>query len=135
MGTLYIGHLCDNGCRVLFDKLKVSVHYNKKLVFDGQRDMQTGLWKFDLLQSLENTNYYAILSYIEILEPSANFIIPQTTREKLMHFLHAEEFSITKSTLLKAIKIFFATWPGFTLIHIKKYIHAPDATLMGYMDH
>ena len=45
--------LCDAGCKVIYEDDECRVYYNKKLVWLGQREPQTGLW---ILPLTDNTH-------------------------------------------------------------------------------
>ena len=48
-----IGQLCDDGCVVIFDKDKINVLKNKKIIMSGNRNVTDGLWDIPLHQPIE----------------------------------------------------------------------------------
>jgi hypothetical protein len=50
-------------------------------------------------------------------------------------YLHAAEFSMVKSTFIKAIdEGNFSTWPTLTAQHVKKYLEKSDVSIKGHMN-
>ena len=43
--------LCDAGCKVTYDDNECRVYYNKKIVWLGKREPQTGLWILPLTET------------------------------------------------------------------------------------
>lgn len=67
---------------------KVIASKNNEILIEGKRNEENGLYYFNLNGRKERVNY----------------IVPNTISNKLTRFLHGALFSLTNSTLKKAIK-------------------------------
>jgi hypothetical protein len=129
-----INILRDAGCKVTYDEHTCRVTYNKKLVWNGHREPNTGLWVLSLSptqgpvhktppDAAATTNHVATNAYT------------MTSKESLIKYLHQCLFSPPKRTLIKAIQNNqFTTWPGLTANAVQQYL--PDsspATDKGHM--
>ena len=54
---LSISKLCYNECVATFDKQHCNIHYNGKLIIQGEQDKATTLWKIPLVTSKGATQY------------------------------------------------------------------------------
>ena len=116
---LSVGTLCDDECRVNFDKEKVQVIKNEEVILEGNRCVDDGLWEieFDASPKLENVN----------------MLIPvKKTKSELANYLHAAMFSPAITTLQKAIRNNqLLTFPGIDQIDYLKFIVDSIAIPMG----
>ena len=55
---LSIGQLCNNGCVAIFDKYKLYIIQNGKLVLSGTRNFDDGLWNVPFKKKDINNIYY-----------------------------------------------------------------------------
>ena len=70
-----------------------------------------------------------------IKENKLNYVLPKTYAHELTQFMHGALFSPVKSILLIAIKKgFLTTFLALTEQNVKKYIRAPNSTIMGHLD-
>ena len=107
---LSIGQLCDHGCSSYFDKSKLYILNNGRIVMQGTHD-HTRLWTIDNPQ--ETTH-------------SLNSVIDTPTIAERIKFYTASLFSPTLSILAQAISAgFFTTFPAFIT---KNYANTPSFT-------
>ena len=117
-----IGQLCDDGCTAIFDKTKLEVKKNNRIIIKGQRNYDDGLWDISLGTQPKTNNIDAIVK-------------KNTTKNKLANYLHACAGSPSITTFHKAInKGFFVTWPGIEEINFLKFLPNQEATAKGHMD-
>ena len=113
---LSIGQLCDAGCQATFDKQKLRIYYNKKLIMQGTRQPNK-LWTID------NNRYHSL-----------NSVIDAPTMAERITFLHKSLFSPTLSTLAKAIQAgYLTTFPPITVKQLRRWPPDLTATLKGHM--
>jgi hypothetical protein len=125
-----IGQLCDHGCITTFTNTSVYIKYKNQTVMEGTRNNTNGLWYINLSKNKSNEIPPSIRTY------HANFIVPKTNREKLIRFLHAACGSPTVNSFIQAInKGYLSTWPQLSGKHVKQYLRAPTATILGHLDH
>ena len=117
-----VGQLCDDDCEVIFNKTKVNVSKNKKVILQGTRNKNDGLWDINVNQ---NT-----------LQHKMNFVITKDkSKLELAQYLHAAAFSPAISTFQKAIQNGnFIGWPGIDEINFSKVIKTTKATELGHLD-
>ena len=116
---LSIAQLCDDNCKVEFEKTKVTVRKNREIVLQGTRDIQNNLWKIDL----------------PIPTNQANFIIPYKPIGDCIRFLHGACYSPCIDTWCKAIdRGYFKTWPGLTSSRVRRHLKTPEATSKGHLN-
>jgi hypothetical protein len=122
---LSVGQLCDEGYTVSFKQASVTIcNFEKAPILSGPRNLHTGLWRINLKQ----TNNH-------IPEPIANNVYELRNTGALVHYLHKELFSPTKSAMLRAVKDgHLITWPGLTEDSINKHLKLTLATAMGHMN-
>ena len=120
---LSIGQLCDDGCTATFDKEKLNVTKNNKIILQGIRNHKDGLW--DIPMGIPPSKELKINAIIR-----KNMAV-----HKLANYLHACAGSPTLSTFQAAIKKGnFLTWPNIDNINFNKYIPNQIATAKGHMD-
>eukprot|EP00804_Cyclotella_cryptica_P009971 CCRYP_015405-RA/>CCRYP_015405-RA protein AED:0.48 eAED:0.22 QI:0/0/0/0.66/1/1/3/0/674 len=127
--TLFrVGPLCNNGCRVLFDSVCVTI-YNKtddSIVLQGWRK-PTGakLWRFPLLPDNNPSHHVPLPTSTDT--PSALNATNLPSVGALVHYLHAAAGFPVKSTWLATIQAGnYASWPGLT--YANATCHCPDST-------
>ena len=124
-----IKQLCDNGCTVLFTKKHCKVYHKAELVLVGRLHPSTGLW-------IVPTNDKAIVTKpTEKYETQcAHNAAQQSSKVKLIQFLHQCAFSPPPSTWIKAINNgHFESWPGLTAKAGRKYLPDSTATAKGHL--
>ena len=99
-GSLFsIGQLCDHGCSAYFERTKLYIMYNGRIIMQGSRG-PTKLWSIDTQQ--QNTH-------------SLNSVIDAPTIHERIKFYTKSLFSPTLSTLAKAIAAgYLSSFPSFT---------------------
>jgi hypothetical protein len=122
---LSVGQLCHEDYIVTFKQASVTIcDYEKSQIFNGPRDLHTGLWRINLKQ-INN----------HISEPIANNVYELRNTGALVHYLHKSLFSPTKSAMLQAVKDgHLVTWPGLTEDAINKHLKLTPATAMSHMN-
>ena len=134
-----IGIFCDHGCDVHFQNHKVSVLYKGKEILQGPRDSQ-GLWRLEIPSDEQKVSWAHPLvrdtpQFRIDLRHSANLVMPSTSVDDAMTWLHGALFSPVPSTLIKAIKNNqLLTWPMLTVKNVKKHLAPSIATAMGHLD-
>ena len=116
---LSMGQLCDDDCIVTLDKSKMTVEKNNKIILEGTRNINDGLWDIQL-----DTNPL-----------TANVIIQKNKlKQDLAAFYHGVCFSPTKKTFVQAINNGnFIGWPGLDKQLINKNLNETIPTLKGHM--
>jgi hypothetical protein len=126
-----IGPLCDQGCRVLFEKKAVTVFSQEgSVLLSGWRE-KTGakLWRFSLLPNGRSKLPAALSS-----GPASLNAHDLPSVAALVKYLHACAGFPVKSTWLAAIKAGnFASWPGLSYANASKYCPVSVETLRGHM--
>ena len=104
---LSIGHLCDKGCIAVFSKDNLRVLHNNKLILQGYRNTNDGLWDVPFVSPFH----------------TANYIVHQNKPKfELAQYLHACAFSPALDTFQKAINNgYLISWPGIDEINFKKH--------------
>jgi hypothetical protein len=122
---LSVGQLCDEGYIVTFKQDTVTIcNSGNSQILSGPRDVNTGLWRFNLRQ----TNNHKP-------EPIANNVYELRNKGALFQYLHKALFSRTKSAMLQAVKDrHLITWPGLTEDAINKHLKLTPATAMGHLN-
>ena len=125
-----VGQLCDDNCKVIFDKTSVQVSKNNKIILQGQRSTKDKLYDINL-----NPGQTTRIG----MKPSnhaINYIIRQDkTKTDLARYLHACAFSPSLSTFIKAINNGnFVTWPGIKNLNFSKLIGNTTAIAKGHLD-
>ena len=101
--------LCDAGCKVTYDDDECRVYYNKRLVWLGKREPQTGLWILLLTdntrrpQTTTSDGNYNIIAE----KPHKQYVhnaYAMTSKASLIQYLRQAAFSPPKVTLLKALR-------------------------------
>ena len=114
---LSIGKLCDAGCTAIFKNEHVKILRNEKVILEGTRNPQNGLWEVPLQAETCNMTYMS-----------------RNTRD-MIRFMHAALGSPAISTLNKAIKLgYFKSWPGLTVQNVNQHIKFNDAMTKGHLD-
>ena len=128
-----IGVLCDAGCKVDFDRDRVSVKLQGREILSGPRDNDR-LWRINLPTASTDSQNPQHSHHIPI-SGSANLVMPSTTIADTMRWFHGSLFSPVISTLKRAIaNNHFATWPMFTVKNVTKHLEPTIATAMGHLD-
>ena len=87
---LSIGQLCDNGCLALFDRYKLYIFKNGKIILSGNRNLTDGLWDVPFKNNhIDNINY---------------IVTTDKNKSDLARYLHACAFSPVVSTFQQCIK-------------------------------
>jgi hypothetical protein len=122
---LSVGQLCDEGYIFTFKNASVTVcNSQKSQILSGPRDLDTGLWRINLKHDNQ-----------QIHQPVANNVYELRNTDALVHYLHTDLFSPTKSALLQAVKNgHLITWPGLTEDAIHKHLKLTPATAIGQMN-
>ncbi|KAL7502269.1 hypothetical protein ACHAXN_000895 [Cyclotella atomus] len=110
-----IGKLCDNDCKVVFDKATVTVFANDgSMLLKGWREQNGArLWRFSLIPNETVTPTWAMQA------PSALNAHDLPSVSALVHYLHAAAGFPVRSTWLAAIKAGnYASWPGLTYANV-----------------
>ena len=120
---LSVGQLCDDGYDIQFTRQKVLLFKSQKLVLQGNRNRQNGMWYLNLPTQETQTMH------------SANFVLPYKPIKQVIQFLHAACFSPCISTWCSAIdKGFFKSWPGLTSKRVRQCLQMnPIATVKGHL--
>jgi hypothetical protein len=127
---LGIGKLCDNNCKVVFDKAAVTVYaQDGTSLLQGWREPDGAkLWRFSLLPNHEAPPTWALATPVALNAHD----LPSVAA--LIHYLHAAAGFPVKSTWLAAIKAGnFASWPGLTYTNASKYCPSSDETVKGHL--
>jgi hypothetical protein len=96
----------------------------KAPILSGPWDLHTGLWRINLKQKNNH-----------IPEPIANNVYELRKTGALVHYLHKDLFSPTKSTMLQAVKDgHLIMWPGLREDSVNKHLKITPATAMGHMN-
>ena len=123
-----VGQLCDDNCKVIFDKTSVKVTKNNVTILKGRRSPTDKLYDIDL--NCTNPSKGSNVSH------KINYIIRQNkTKTDLARYLHASAFSPSISTFEKAVKNGnFVTWPGIENLNFNKLVGNTIATAKGHLD-
>jgi hypothetical protein len=114
---LSIGQLCDHGCTATFNKDKLYVYYNGKIILQGSRQASK-LWTID------NTPTHSL-----------NAAVDTPTIADRIKFYHASLFSPALDTLRKAIKAGYLTsFPTFTAQQLSKTPPKSEAMTKGHLN-
>ena len=125
-----IGKLCDNDCKVVFDKTTVTVLANNgSILLQGWRE-PTGakLWRFSLIPNQQvapstTTQHSAAHSASDLPSVGA-----------LVRYLHAAAGFPVRATWLAAIKTGnYSSWPGLTHANASKHCPSCDETIKGHL--
>jgi hypothetical protein len=125
-----IGKLCDNDCRVVFDKTTVTVLANDgSTLLQGWREQQGAkLWRFSLIPNQQVSPKWATQT------PMALNARDLPSVGALVHYLHAAAGFPVKATWLAAIKAGnYASWPGLTYANAAKHCPSCDETIKGHL--
>ena len=117
---LSLGQLCDHGCKAWFDKHRVYIIHDSKIILQGQRNSATNnLWHMNLPPSPSN---------------QINAAIDQPTIAERIKFIHAALFSPTLQTWTNALREgLLTTFPRITIQQIRKFPPRSEATVKGHM--
>ena len=129
-----VGQLCDDNCKVLFDKSSVKVIKNNKTILSGSRSCKDKLYDLKIPNhNIKNNNN--LMPTFDIGQ-QINFIIHKDqTKTDLARYLHATAFSPSISTFIKAIRRGnFVTWPGIDNLNLPRLLGTPMATAKGHLD-
>lgn len=128
---LSVGQLCDDNCRVCFEKRKMEVTKNGHHILEGNRNPTDGLWDVDINQLAHKSASLATTT-----QPNLNVILRNDkSKAELAAYYHAT--CLFPTTRLWADKIKqgnFISWPGLDVDIIK---HLPKSinTYKGHMRH
>jgi hypothetical protein len=122
---LSVGQLCNEGYVVTFKNASVKFCDSQTCpILSGPRDSDTGLWRINLEQDIQQIHQAVADNVYELRNTGA-----------LVHYLHKSLFSPTKSALLQAVKNgHLVTWPGLTVHAINTHMKLTPATVMGHMN-
>ena len=103
------------------DKHKIQVIKDSRVVMQGNRNLEDGLWD------------------IPIEKPICHKALAIITRDKmkkeLIQYLHGCCFSPTPLTFLRAIKNGkFLAWPGLNIVNITRFLTAYITTALVHLD-
>ena len=103
---LSIGQLCDDGCIAIFEKSKLSILKNGKVILSGHRNSTDGLWDVPFNQYENKINY---------------IISRDKNKTELAQYFHGCAFSPVISTFQECIRRGnFISWPGIDDLNFKK---------------
>ena len=125
-----IGKLCNNDCRVVFDKTVVTVFANDgSTLLQGWREQQGAkLWRFSLIPNQQISPEWSSQA------PMALNVRDLPSVGALVHYLHAAAGFPVKATWLAAIKAGnYASWLGLTHANASKYCPSCDKTIKGHL--
>ena len=132
--------LCNAGCKVTYNDAECRVYYNKKVVWLGKREPQTGLWILPLTETTwQPQTTITDVDYNIISEKPhkryAHNAYAMAYKSSRIQYLHQSAFSPPKATFLKSLhNNQFATWPGLTAKAVQKYLpESSPATDKGHM--
>ena len=115
---LSIGQLCDAGCTAWFDKKKLYIFYQGKIIMQGTRQ-RNKLWTMDE----PITQHHSL-----------NSVVDAPTIAERIKFYHASLFSPTMTTLENAIKAgYLVTFPHITTKQLRQFPPNSTATVKGHM--
>ena len=105
---LSIGQLCDAGCIAIFDKIKLSIYKDGRLLLSGRQNPNDGLWDVPFDQNHTN---------------KMNYIISKDkSKTELAQYLHGCAFSPSLKTLQDAVdQGNFSSWPVITDLNLKNF--------------
>ena len=99
--------LCNAGCKVTYDNDECRVYYNKKVVWLGKIEPQTGLWILPLTDTTRrpqtNTTAENYKRMDETHKQYAHNAYVMTSKASLIQYLQQSAFSPPKATILKAL--------------------------------
>eukprot|EP00804_Cyclotella_cryptica_P029094 CCRYP_005281-RA/>CCRYP_005281-RA protein AED:0.19 eAED:0.20 QI:0/0/0/0.71/0.16/0/7/0/1210 len=125
-----IGKLCDNNCRVVFDKTTVTVFANDgSTLLQGWREQHGAkLWRFSLIPNQQVSPGGASQA------PMALNARDLPSMGALVHYLHAAAGFPVTATWIAAIKAGnYASWPGLTHTNASKYCPSCDETIKVHL--
>ena len=140
---LSLGQLCDDGCEIHLDSKKLVAFKDNKIILNGERNTQDGLWDVPIPQQPNlpvDDGWTLVQRKKHKLKPSiqhkANIIIRKDkTKLELAQWLHASCGSPNHSTFIKAIeKGNFISWPGLSVNLINKHLPPNEATAKGHLN-
>lgn len=124
---LSVGKLCDAGCTAMFNKNKLFIMHNGKIIMQGTRQANK-LWTIDNNQNNPTSKTSTPFQH------SLNSMIDTPTIAERIKFFHASLYSPVLETLKNAIQAGFLTsFPGFTITQLRKHLPNPTATPKGHM--
>ena len=126
---LSIGQLCDDDCCAIFDKKKMYVIKENKVILQGDRNQRDRLW--DVILPSKSPKQTRPTTP----ERTCNYIITKDKSKTILaQYLHATVFSPPLSTLERAIKWQFFTWPGIDDLNFEKLLGTTIALEKGHLD-
>ena len=130
---LSVGKLCDDDCKAIFTKEKMEVIKNKKIVLEGIRNKQDGLWDVEIPQSTKTTSTSVPIIPTDL---KVNAIVNKNqSKTKLANYYHQCCFSPCIRTLTEAVKKGnFDSWPGFKDLKLYTNLQRTLATSKGHLD-
>ena len=124
-----LGQLCDDGCYVLLSAESLCAIKNNKVILQGYRNPNDGLWDIPLPTSQGAPSPPHLVPPTRSSHKLAVIIPKKQTATELIRYLHAACFSPVSSTWLQAIKHNnFLTWPGLTSDLVSKHLPRSQAT-------
>ena len=123
---LSISQLVNVGLRVTYcADFVTGFDVNNNTVFQGNRDIKTGLWMVDL-KSLST----AAVGVVHAAMPSAASVVRLDSAAEFVKFWHAAYGSPAVSTFISAIDKSFIRVPGLTSTKVRR--HPPDSLATAY---
>ena len=115
---LSIGQLCDARCTATFDKKKLNIFFQGKIIVQGTRQ-QNKLWTMDTPVTQHH---------------SLNSVVDAPTIAERIKFYHASLFSPTMTTLENIIKEgYLVTFPYITTKQLRQFPPNLKSTVKGHM--
>jgi hypothetical protein len=124
ISLLSMGQLCDNGCKAIFERNRITVYFEDKIVMTGTRSRETNyLWYIDDDHPAEPMHHA-----MQAINQSAK-------AADLVEFAHASFFSPTIATLKTALhKNYITNFPGLTMQSLKRHAPNSPATAKGHLN-
>lgn len=127
-----VGHLCDNNCKALFEKTKVTIFHDGRPVLTGSRNGPNQLWHLDPYNDKSSS---AMLATELGLATRPSFLPAVTPTADIVAFHHAALGSPTISTLHQAIKKGYVhNFPGLNVRTLRNHTPFSTATIKGHQD-
>ena len=130
-----LGQLCDDDCKVLLTKNKIHVVKNNKIVIQGKRNTNDGLWDIPIEKAPNLPTQHHVDNVNTTHQQKLGVIIRKKQKKvDLIKYLHAACFSPVPSTFVRAIKRnHLTTWPGLTTKLVQTSLQPSMATAKGHL--
>ena len=126
-----IGPLCDHGCRVVFEKTKVTIFSkdSTELLCGWHESIGYKLWRFSLCPGDHNPTPPDCSK-----GPTALNAHDLPSVGALIRYLHATAGFPVRSTWLESIKAGnYSSWPGLTYANASKYCPISVESVKGHL--